>query len=598
MKKKFFTLLFLAGIAAVVWYIVDPLKVNVKTTTEDLPEYTVKRGDLAINVLEGGNIQALEYLQIKNQVKSTAGVKILKVIEEGYQVTQEDIDNGLVLVELDASTIEEKLVDHDVAFQQTESLFADARQDIAIAESNAISNLKSERQQLRFALLDFEKFVGKEASREILISLGLPYDNDTLNRYEESATEVIAASFDTAKLKKFAEEENEDFDGPPSLDETEDSLAQGVNFSDFLKQNKLSEGEAEQMIRKMKDEALVASSQLAVVEQSVEGAKRLRERDFITRQTLDNELVNLDKAKLSLQTKETELDLFLDYEFPKEAQKMLSKYEDALLDLIRSKRSAMATLSKAFAKYRSYKRRYELELKKRQDLEDQMKSCIIRAEQVGLVAYGGTSNNYYTSRYYEAISEGATLKLGQPIITIPDMSKLGVEVNIHESNIKKVSLDQAVRITAESFPDKVLDGRVSKVAVLPDSNASRYNPSLKVYPATIEISGTNDFLKPGMSAKVEILVNELSDVAFVPVQAVFTEDDEHFVFLKRGSNFNRHPVKIGQNNDQYIEIKSGLNDDQVVSLAMPEGYEPPQKAKGKGKSGKTKPSGKKLAQKK
>ena len=568
--KKAIVLLVILGLALGGWYYYKPFSQSAGAT-EELPEFEVKRGDLRINVLEGGNIQALEYLQIKSQVKKSTGVKILKVIEEGYEVTLEDVENGKVLVELDSSVLEEQLVDHDVEFQQTEAQFADARQDIEIAESDAQSKLKAERQALRFALLDFQKYVGKDAAREILTNLALPYDNDSLNQYEEEATKQIASSFSTSKLKQFAEEELEE---KPFTGGANDSLAQGVDFAKYLEENKLSEGEAEQLIRKMKDEVLVAVSQLNVVEESVAGAERLREKEFITKQTLENEKVNFEKAKLSLQTKETERDLFRDYEFPKEAQKMLSKYEEALLDLIRSKRSAMATMSKAYAKYRSYKRRYELELKKRAELEEQKASCIIRAEKPGLVAYGGTKQNYYTSRYYESISEGATLKFGQPIIMIPDMSKLGVDVNIHESHIKKVSLDQKVLITAESVPDRILEGRVSKVAVLPDSNASRYNPSLKVYPATVEISGNNDFLKPGMSAKVEILVSELKNVIYVPVQAVFTENDEHFVFLKKGQGFKRHLVMIGQHNDQFIEIKRGLEEEQSVALSMPESYEP------------------------
>ena len=577
--KKAVVFLVILGLLGGGWFYFKPFGRSA-SNSEQIPEFEVRKGDLRIDVLEGGNIQALEFLEITSQIKSSNGVKILKVIEEGYEVTEEDVKNGKILVELDSSGIEERLVDHDVDFQQTESLFADARQDIEIEESDSLSRLKAERQQLRFALLDFQKYVGKKAGEEILRKLGLPYDNESLNRYEEEATTIIAGSFDSEKLKETAKKEIEEkpFDG-----KTEDSLAQGVNFSDFLASNKMSEGEAEQMIRKMKDEALVAASQLNVVEQSVAGAQRLREREFITRQTLENELVNLDKAKLSLQTKETELDLFLDYEFPKEAQKMLSNYEEALLDLIRSKRSAMAQMSKAYAKYRSYKRRYELELEKRKDLEEQMKSCIIRAQKPGLVAYGGTDQNYYTTRYYESISEGATLKFGQPIITIPDMSKLGVDVSIHESNIKKVKLDQKVLITAESVPDRVLEGRVAKVAVLPDSNASRYNPSLKVYPATIEISGNNDFLKPGMSAKVEILVSELTDAVHVPVQAVFTESDEHFVFLKNGTDFKRHVVVIGQHNDEFIEIKEGLQEDDIVALSMPEDYDPETQTEGKGK---------------
>ena len=356
--------------------------------------------------------------------------------------------------------------------------------------------------------------------------------------------------------------------------EAESSLASNVNFDSFLENEMLGDGEAEQTIRRMVDEALVAASQLSVVEESVEGAKRLHERDFITKQTLENELVSLDKAKLALQRSETELELFRDYEFPKEAEKMLSRYEEQLMELIRTKRESMARMSQIYARFRSARRRYELELKKRQNLEEQIASCTIRAEIPGLVAYGGAEENYYTSRYYEGISQGATLKTGQPIITIPDMSDLGVEVNIHESHIKKIVLGQRAYITAESVPDQTLVGKVAKVAVLPDSNASRYNPSLKVYPATVEIEGTHEFLKPGMSAKVEIIVEELIDVIYVPVQAVFVENQEHFVFLKTSSGCERHLVEAGSHNNEFIEVISGLDEGDEVLLNMPEDYEP------------------------
>ncbi len=541
--------------------------------TSGLPVTKAQRGDLTIDVLEGGNIQALNFLEFRNEVTSTTGIKILEIIDEGYMVTEDDVESEKVLVRLDPSELEEDIVDHDVQFQQTESAYAEAKQNIEIEESEALSDIKAERQKLRFALLDFQKFVGGEAAERTLKKLGLPFDNDSLALYEKESTELIVKAFDT---KKLAESAVDDGEMNPFELEADDSLASNVNFGAFLENELLGDGEAEQTIRRMKDEALVAASQLSVVAESVEGAKRLHKRDFITKQTLENEMVGLDKARLALQRSETELELFRDYEFPKEAEKMLSYYEEALLSLIRSKREEMAKMSQIYARYRSAKRRYELELKKRQNLEDQVASCVIRAELPGLIAYGGANDNYYTSRYYDGISEGATLKTGQPIITIPDMSQLGVEVNIHESNIKKIELGQKVYITAESVPDKTLLGRISKVAVLPDSNASRYNPSLKVYPATVEIEGTHEFLKPGMSAKVEIIVSELSDVTFVPVQSVFVENDEHFVFLKTMTGFKRQKVNIGAYNNDFIELNEGVVDGDEIFLKMPDGYEPSQ----------------------
>lgn len=543
-----------------------------QATTDELPVALAQKGDLVIDVLEGGNIRALQNLEFRNEVKLPNGIKVLEIIEEGYYVTEDDVAKGKVLVRLDQSELEEEIVDHDVEFQQTEALYAEAKQNIEIQESEALSDIKAARQALRFALLDFQKFVGADAAQTTLKKLGLPFDNDSLASYEKEATDLIASAFESAK----SESDEEDSNVASFALAANDSLASNVNFSSFLKNELLGDGEAEQTIRRMRDEALVASSELAVVEESVEGAKRLRERDFITKQTLENELVGLDKARLALQRSETELDLFRDYEFPKEAEKMLSFYEEALLSLIRTKREKLAMMSQVYARFRSAKRRYDLELKKREHLASQLDSCVIRATQTGLVAYGGANADYYSSRVYEGISAGATLKTGQPIITIPDMSKLGVEVKIHESHIKKIELGQKVYITAESVPDKTLLGKIAKVAVLPDSNASRYNPSLKVYPATVEIEGTHEFLKPGMTAKVEIIVDELKDVTFVPVQSVFVENGRHFVFRKTLGGYERCVVEIGSYNNEYIELRKGIEPGESVLLKMPDDYKPVQ----------------------
>lgn len=538
-----------------------------------LPEFSVKKGDLVIDVLEGGNIHALQSLEIKNEVKVSAGTKVLEIVDEGYQVTDEDVENRLVLVRLDASGIEEMIVDHDVEFQQTEAAYAEAKQGLEIEESESLSEVKLTRQVLRFALLDFQKFVGEKAAREVLQSLSLPFDPDTIAAFEAEATEQIIRSFDTQRLLSEADSDPTK-DSSPFARSTDDSQAASVDFAVLLETDRLGEGEAEQRMRRLKDEALVAKTELAVVEESVEGAKRLHEREFITRQTLENELVGLEKAKLSLQTKETELGLFRDYEFPKDAEKFLSNYEESLLELIRDKREAIATVARAEAKFRSAKRRYELELKKREDLQVQLESCTIYAQKPGLVAYGGANDNYYTSRHFDAISEGATLKLGQPIITIPDMSRLGVDVDIHESHIKKIELGQRAVITADAVPEKTLSGKVTKVAVLPDSNASRYNPSLKVYPSTVEIEVAQEFLKPGMTAKVKIIVSELNDVLYVPVQAVFVEKDQQFVFLRDGATYRRQLVTVGSYNDEFIEVVEGLGEGDRVALRMPDDYDP------------------------
>jgi HlyD family secretion protein len=180
-----------------------------------------------------------------------------------------------------------------------------------------------------------------------------------------------------------------------------------------------------------------------------------------------------------------------------------------------------------------------------------------------MVYYGGE----------ERIREGATVRERQAIITIPDMTRMSVIVKIHESYIKKVKKGQKARITVDAFADKTLTGEVTRVGVLPDSQNRWMNPDLKVYGVTVAIDGTHDWVKPGMSAKVEIMVERLEDVIFIPVQAVSFNDGKQVCYVAGGFKPQQRVVEVGGFTDEFIEIKSGLKEGERVLLRTPDGVE-------------------------
>jgi multidrug efflux pump subunit AcrA (membrane-fusion protein) len=115
----------------------------------------------------------------------------------------------------------------------------------------------------------------------------------------------------------------------------------------------------------------------------------------------------------------------------------------------------------------------------------------------------------------------------------------------------------------------VLTGEITKVGVLPDSQNRWMNPDNKVYLCTVTISDVTDWLKPGMSTKVEVLVNKLADVVYVPIQAVTPIEGKHYCFVGP----DRREVEIGEFNDEFIEIKKGLEAGERVALRLPDGVE-------------------------
>ncbi len=149
------------------------------------------------------------------------------------------------------------------------------------------------------------------------------------------------------------------------------------------------------------------------------------------------------------------------------------------------------------------------------------------------------------------------------------MSAMSASVSIHESQVKKIRLGQPCRIVVDAEPGKTLTGTLREMAVLPDSSSSRFTPNLKLYPAVVHIDGTHDWLKPGMNAKVDIIVNQLEDILYVPVQSIEVENDHYFTYVNKGGSLERREVKTGSFNDEFIEIQSGLSQEDQVALSIP-----------------------------
>jgi RND family efflux transporter MFP subunit len=339
-----------------------------------------------------------------------------------------------------------------------------------------------------------------------------------------------------------------------------------VDFSRYAQLERLSDGEAMQKLRKLQDDKKTAEKELRQAESTLKGTQRLFEKGFVTRTDLQRDEIAHDTTALKLQSAETAERLFLKYEFPKTAEETLSKYAEAVRELDRARRAAISRMAQAEAKLKSAQGQYNIQSRQLKELQEQLAKCTITAQKSGLVVYGGAGQEMVWYGDQERIREGATVRERQSIITIPDMNKMSVKVRIHESYIKKIKKGQSAQITVDAFADKLLKGEVSKVGVLPDSQNMWGNPDLKVYLTTVDIAGTHDWLKPGMSAKVEILVNQLTNVVHVPVQAVVPEEGKQVCYVDRGLKPERREVEIGESSDEFVEIKNGLKEGDKVLL--------------------------------
>src|SRR5690606_24969382 len=119
----------------------------------------------------------------------------------------------------------------------------------------------------------------------------------------------------------------------------------------------------------------------------------------------------------------------------------------------------------------------------------------ILAPTDGLVVYA-TPEGRMSSE--SMIEEGATVRYRQEIIKLPDTSAMKLTIKVHESHVGKVKPGQAAYVVLDPQPDQRYEGRVSKVALLPNTQDRWSNPNLKVYDTEILITGKlPEEVKPG-----------------------------------------------------------------------------------------------------
>ncbi len=571
------------AVAAIVWWVFGG-----GTTASNGTTFAARRGDLVISVLEGGSVEALESQDIKCEVRGYQGVKILKIVEEGYQVTDDDVRTNKVLVELDSSELKKMLTTEDIQFESTVAALTEARQAFDIQLNLNVSEIKAAEQKAKFARMDFEKFMGDQVAHEVTASLAIEEKPTSAEAAPKpaSAPAVPAASVTNDSSQSYTSRGTASF----SLTAIFPSTRTAIDFTKYADAALLGDGEAKQKIRKLEDELQVAQKSIAQSITKLEGTQRLHSKGFLSKVELQTDEYVLENDKLKLATAETARALFLKYEFIKSSEEFLGKYVEAVNELGRARKGAVSKYAQAEAKVKAAEGRYNLEARQREDIIGQIEKCSVRARRPGLVVYGGGGSMRY---YYgnEQIREGALVREQQPIITIPDMSRMIVKVRIHETYIKKIKKGQRVRIIADAFPDNTLEGEVTKVGVLPDSQMRWNDPDNKVYLTTISINNAADWLKPGMSTRSEILVKTLPDVVYVPMQAVTPIGGKQFCFVAKGGGQEQREVELGEFNDEFIEIKKGIVAGENICLRAPPSIEKDSSAPGAkpDASGKSKP---------
>ena len=146
-----------------------------------------------------------------------------------------------------------------------------------------------------------------------------------------------------------------------------------------------------------------------------------------------------------------------------------------------------------------------------------------------------------------------------PIVTVADLDQTDVVVNVTEVQIAAIRRGALVSVTVDAYPGRPFEGKVSRIA----GGADQATRTIQV---EIDIANPGHLLRPGMYATAQLSAGEDKDVLVVPLGALFTIGDQHFVWVLNGDVVGRRQVTIGRATGEIVEVTSGLTEgDQIVA---------------------------------
>jgi HlyD family secretion protein len=164
---------------------------------------------------------------------------------------------------------------------------------------------------------------------------------------------------------------------------------------------------------------------------------------------------------------------------------------------------------------------------------------------------------------------------GTILMTIADLSVMEVEVEVDETDVINVNIDQQAKVRIDAFPDMTIAGKVTEVgsSALQKITASEESKDFKV---VITLQNPPEDLKPGLSASADIITAEKKDVLTVPISALVLrekeekekkdkdEQEEGIYVVDKESRVKFRAVKKGIMGGMTVEAVSGLEKGEKI----------------------------------
>jgi HlyD family secretion protein len=332
-----------------------------------------------------------------------------------------------------------------------------------------------------------------------------------------------------------------------------------------LELHKLVEGEGPLQLAQYKGELDKAKEELDRYQDYIVELGKLRDQGFGNPTEITLARQKVDQLREMYDTARRRYTSYKEHVLPTSIEAARAKADKAEMEIQQLEKGTDFKVARAGAVLAEVQGKLETAQASLKQALDEMKKTTIKAP------FGGIAILYETFRDGQKRKPrvGDLVWQNQPLLYLPDISTMIVNTQIREVDLHKVALGQPCAVRVDAFPDSLIRGKVTLIGMLA---AERFEGGIgeKYFQLTVTLEGQNNRLRPGMTARITVDSEDATGILYVPVHAVFNDGAHTFCYRAvNNGKFREQAVVVGRQNEDAVEIVSGLDKGDRVSLLKP-----------------------------
>ena len=158
---------------------------------------------------------------------------------------------------------------------------------------------------------------------------------------------------------------------------------------------------------------------------------------------------------------------------------------------------------------------------------------------------------------------------GAPMAELPDMSTLRVISRVDETERGRLQTGQSASIQLDAIPDRQFTGHINQISTIATADFSGGWPFPRNFNVEVALEQTDSRLRPGMTAQLTIVVNQVPNAISIPVQASFQSAGHTVAYVLHGAEFDERVIEVGRRSGDRVLVAKGLRPGERVALKNP-----------------------------